>query len=109
MPVLSADTAIEERSWMGLAYRRVSYICVATLLVPCLRTFSSLLGQAGAEYPYPTNIFTHCRVAFPAARVSIMGAKVAICLHLLAFQWTFGSKEGAQHREEQTPIATQWH
>ena len=57
----------------------------------------------------PTNIFTRCRVGLPAARVGIMEAMVAACLHPSALQWASGSIQGARHRGDQPPLATQWH
>ena len=36
-------------------------------------------------------------VGLPVARVGIMEAKEAICLHPLALQWASSSNEGARH------------
>ena len=59
--------------------------------------------------PYPTNMFTCCRIGLPAMRVGIMEAKVAACLHPLDLHWASVSKEEARHRGGQPPLATQWH
>ena len=42
----------------------------------------------------PYKHFTRCRVGLPAARVGIMEAKLAACLHPSALQWASGSNEG---------------
>ena len=67
------------------------------------------MGRGQSIFPNPTNVFTHCIVGLPVARIDIMEAKVAACLHPSALQLASGSNEGARHRGSQLPIATPWH